>query len=527
VFVATSTKECADCSSCNGKCATTCAAELQRTGLDPYRIEPPDVLSVFIPMLEPKCADVRAKLTAKGISFDTPLPFSNLECERIVGPDGRIAIQGIGEVHVSGKTVEEARLAITKTILEACPQAKQAAFAVIVDVSAVNSKKCYVITKGAGLCDNVMEFPINGNETVLDAISRIGGISQVSSVNISIARLAPNGVGCEQILPVNWDEITRGGNTATNYHLLPGDRLYVKMAKEPAPPRPAAVALPPIAVPPTPFYAPKPAESIALTLSPPISPITPYAPCEPCPTYYTATLEAAGSPFARQASPPGLPTPLIAPQTFITTAPPQAPAAPIAQAPQCATTASECSAASCATCPTCGASQADSCSKATQVLFAVDIIEDHTGSMEEFKSLQCDMPILTAQSEVILPTIRILEKQELVRRLSSPKIAAVVDRPAQIQLGSEVPDTNSATPSFHGLMLKTTARELGGGLNIDFQFKDTSGSRALEVETSLLVAHGQSIVMKTSGRQRGPGKNGDQKAGGPAVYVVLTPELVR
>jgi len=63
---------------------------------------------------------------------------------------------------------------------------------------------------------------------VLDAIAHLGGISQLSSHRIFIARPAPNGVGCEQILPVNWDEIARGGSTATNYQLMPRDRLYIR-----------------------------------------------------------------------------------------------------------------------------------------------------------------------------------------------------------------------------------------------------------------------------------------------------------
>jgi protein involved in polysaccharide export with SLBB domain len=73
----------------------------------------------------------------------------------------------------------------------------------------------------------VVEAPITGNETVLSAIARVGGISQVSSKRIWIARPAPNGVGCEQILPVNWDEISRGALTATNYQMMPGDRLFI------------------------------------------------------------------------------------------------------------------------------------------------------------------------------------------------------------------------------------------------------------------------------------------------------------
>ena len=42
-----------------------------------------------------------------------------------------------------------------------------------------------------------------------------------------IARPAPNGVGCEQILPVAWGDITKGASTATNYQIMPGDRLFI------------------------------------------------------------------------------------------------------------------------------------------------------------------------------------------------------------------------------------------------------------------------------------------------------------
>jgi hypothetical protein len=73
----------------------------------------------------------------------------------------------------------------------------------------------------------VTPAPITGNETVLDAISIVGGLSQLSSSRIWIARPAPAGHGCDQILPVNWAEISRGASTATNYQLMPGDRLYI------------------------------------------------------------------------------------------------------------------------------------------------------------------------------------------------------------------------------------------------------------------------------------------------------------
>ena len=58
---------------------------------------------------------------------------------------------------------------------------------------AYNSKVYYVITEGAGQGDLVARLPITGNETVLDAISQINGLSRLSSKNIWIARPTPSG----------------------------------------------------------------------------------------------------------------------------------------------------------------------------------------------------------------------------------------------------------------------------------------------------------------------------------------------
>ncbi len=139
-----------------------------------------------------------------------------------MGPDGRINLATYGSVYVAGLTLDQARDVIEKHLSNYLEDPQ-----VAVDVFAYNSKTYYVITQGAGNGDDVAEFPITGNETVLDAIAQLGGLSQLSSTRIFIARPAPNGVGCEQILPVNWAEISRGGSTATNYQLMPRDRLYI------------------------------------------------------------------------------------------------------------------------------------------------------------------------------------------------------------------------------------------------------------------------------------------------------------
>ena len=74
--------------------------------------------------------------------------------------------------------------------------------------------------------------PFTGNETVLDAISQIGGLPAVSSKrHIWIARRSPGPGGPNNVLEINWQSITQCGGTDTNYQMMPGDRLYVKSDK--------------------------------------------------------------------------------------------------------------------------------------------------------------------------------------------------------------------------------------------------------------------------------------------------------
>ncbi len=142
--------------------------------------------------------------------------------EHLVGPDGTVNLGIYGAVYVAGMTVEQARHAIEQHLSNDFKDPK-----VSVDVFAYNSKVYYIITEGAGFGDQIVRAPVTGNETVLDAIANIGGVSRLSSTNIWISRPTPNCNGCEQILPVDWDAITRGGNACTNYQILPGDRVFL------------------------------------------------------------------------------------------------------------------------------------------------------------------------------------------------------------------------------------------------------------------------------------------------------------
>jgi polysaccharide export outer membrane protein len=140
----------------------------------------------------------------------------------LVGPDGTINLMKYGTVRVAGMTLQEAKLAVERQLSYFFESPE-----VWIDMVSYNSKVYYIVTEGAHLGDNVIRVPITGNETVLDAISQIQGLSPLSSNQMWIARPAPGGFGCEQIMPIDWVAITKGGSTATNYQIMPGDRIFI------------------------------------------------------------------------------------------------------------------------------------------------------------------------------------------------------------------------------------------------------------------------------------------------------------
>jgi len=158
------------------------------------------------------------------VGLASSAPAQAIAGPHLVTPDGTVRLGAYGAVSVVGLTIDDAKEAIeeflSKDFLE--PE-------VSVDVLGYNSKVYYLITQGATLGDQVIRLPITGNETVLDAISEIGGLSQLVSKppRIWIARACPGGVSPDEKLSVNWKAITRRGDTRTNYQILPGDRLYV------------------------------------------------------------------------------------------------------------------------------------------------------------------------------------------------------------------------------------------------------------------------------------------------------------
>jgi polysaccharide export outer membrane protein len=142
--------------------------------------------------------------------------------QHLVRPDGTISLGSYGKVNVTRMTIAQAKEAI-ETHLKQYLQTPE----VIVDVLAYNSKVYYVVYDQGGAGQRIFRLPITGNETVLDAISQVSGLTAISDEHrIWVARPAVEDEE-DAVMPVDWKAITKKGRTDTNYQLLPGDRVFV------------------------------------------------------------------------------------------------------------------------------------------------------------------------------------------------------------------------------------------------------------------------------------------------------------
>ena len=192
--------------------------------LPPYVIEAPDMLLIEVVVKDPKTGTAD-RLPTQPISG----PFQ-------VRLDGTVGLGFWESVSVTGLTLEQATGVIRAQLLKN-PVLVQAGvrpetLTVIVDILAYNSKRYYLISDFAGRGEQVYAFPLTGNETVLDAVASVGGLSETASrAKVWVARPGPNG-GSNQVLPVDWKAITQSGITKTNYQIMPGDRVYIKHAAD-------------------------------------------------------------------------------------------------------------------------------------------------------------------------------------------------------------------------------------------------------------------------------------------------------
>jgi protein involved in polysaccharide export with SLBB domain len=163
-----------------------------------YVVEPADVLLV------------------QPVSLDSPV---RLPGDQTVLPDGTIQLGRYGLIVVAGKTIPQIE-ADVRTQIEA--QTKDAGPLTARLVTRV-SKVYYVL----GEVNAPGAFPLQGRETVLDALLAAGGLNDKASRKfITLSRPTPPD-GCRVVLPICYNEIVQLGDTSTNYQIAAGDRIYV------------------------------------------------------------------------------------------------------------------------------------------------------------------------------------------------------------------------------------------------------------------------------------------------------------
>ena len=154
------------------------------------------------------------------------IPCACLQAEEPAKQGGTIRGQALQVL--SGANVYTGETAITGGTLELRPGTiADTAPAPPTPAACQPGKAFYIITEGAGLGDNVRRVPCTGKETVMDAISAINGLSQLSSTKMWVARPSPNNRDKSTILAVDWEAVAKRGINATNYTLQPGDRLVI------------------------------------------------------------------------------------------------------------------------------------------------------------------------------------------------------------------------------------------------------------------------------------------------------------
>ncbi len=209
-------------------------SELSMITLPPYAIGSPDILLIEVYTLPTQPLGPAAVLS--------PQPITG---QHLVRPDGTVNLGVYGSINVAGMTTDQAKEAVRRHVFEQlkilnaqsggrttpAPDDPNKLF-VAVDVVGYNSKKYYVITDGAGFGEQIYSYPIQGSETVLDALSNINGLPAVASkAHVWVARRTPHLNQPDQILAVDYVGITQRGETLTNYQMLPGDRVYVRAEK--------------------------------------------------------------------------------------------------------------------------------------------------------------------------------------------------------------------------------------------------------------------------------------------------------
>jgi hypothetical protein len=126
--------------------------------------------------------------------------------------------------------------------------------------------------------------------------------------------------------------------------------------------------------------------------------------------------------------------------------------------------------------------------------------------------------MMCAESKTLLPAMRALHKHELIRQLSSPKITCSAGQTAELEIAS------AESTERDGMRLEVSGQQMNDGLMVQLAMCSSDDQRNFEVRSAMMVEEGQTIVLNAN---RGPKRDDNSQSEEPAVYIVVTPEVIR
>ncbi|CAD71731.1 MAG TPA: sugar transporter [Rhodopirellula baltica] len=193
-------------------------------------------------VLPPRALQPGDALLIEPINLERDL---RLPADQVVLADGTLDLGPYGRVIVAGRDLEQAESLIEQQIAHQIRQQESDCKQFTSEQGSESNRPeplpedCDSIAVNVRLLEPVDRFyvlgevnapgayPLSGSETVLDAIVSAGGLtSSANPCQILLAR-PTDPCECRVTLPVCYREIVQMGNTATNYQMQPGDRVFV------------------------------------------------------------------------------------------------------------------------------------------------------------------------------------------------------------------------------------------------------------------------------------------------------------
>ncbi len=137
-----------------------------------------------------------------------------------VRPDGRISTPLVGDVVASGKTPAQLAKDLQRALAVYLREPQ-----VSVVVTGMSSYEYLNRVRVTGAVNRPLSVPYREGMTILDLVLDAGSVNDFADADNAILYRQ---MGKQTVaIPVNLDDIIKGGNLQSNYRLLPGDVLSV------------------------------------------------------------------------------------------------------------------------------------------------------------------------------------------------------------------------------------------------------------------------------------------------------------